>query len=381
VSGSSLAFVPGLAGVPAAQSAISYVDGQLGVLEYRGIRIETLAKQSNFDEVCWLLLTGELPNAEQLKSFQGKLAEQRQLPDRMLRVLESLPGKGHPMSALQASLSALAMFDKSPNLRDPAELDNACVRILAATPVLVAAFDRLRHGKDLVPPDPTLGTAANFLLQLNGQRASELAARVFDAALILHADHTMNASTFAARVVASTEAGPYEVCSSALGALHGPLHGGANEKVLEHLEDIGAPAQVGPWLDARLASKGKVMGFGHRVYKVKDPRANILQDLARDLFAESGTTPLYDTALALEAEMARRVGSKGIYPNVDFFSGIVYAKLGIPTDLFTAVFGISRVAGYLAHWREQIIGNKIYRPEQVYTGQHDRPFKPLAART
>jgi citrate synthase len=373
-------FVPGLAGVPAAQSAISFVDGQRGILEYRGIRIETLAQQSHFDEVCWLLLTGELPNPEQMHGFHARLAEHRALPDRMLRVLESLPGKGHPMSALQASLSALAMFDKSPNLRDPAELDAACVRILAATPVLVAAFDRLRHGKDLVEPDPQLGTAANFLLQLTGQRATDLAARVFDAALILHADHTMNASTFAARVVASTEAGPYDVCSSALGALHGPLHGGANEKVLEQLEDMGSPEQVPAWLDARLASKGKVMGFGHRVYKVKDPRANILQDLAKRMFAETGSTPLYDTALAVEREMERRVGSKGIYPNVDFFSGIVYAKLGIPTDLFTAVFGISRVAGYLAHWREQIVGNKIYRPEQVYTGQHERPYVPMSAR-
>ena len=375
-----MSYVPGLAGVPAARSAVSFVDGQRGVLEYRGIRIEALAEQSSFEEVCWLLLAGDLPTAEQLRGFRAHLAQHRQLPDRMVRVLESLPGKGHPMAALQAGMAALAMFNRNPDLRDPSEVDEACVRILAAAPVIVAAFDRLRHGKDLVPSDPELGTAANFLLQLTGQHPDEFAARVFDAALILHADHTLNASTFAARVVASTEAGPYTVCSSALGALHGPLHGGANEQVLEQLQGIGSPDKVSGWLQARLAAKGKVMGFGHRVYKVKDPRARILQELARKVFERLGTTPVYDTALALEREMERHVGSKGIWPNVDFFSGIVYAKLGIPSDLFTPVFGISRVAGYLAHWREQMQDNKIFRPAQVYTGEHDRPYTPVGQR-
>ncbi len=373
-------YIPGLAGIPAAESAISYIDGGRGVLEYRGYPIETLCAHSGFEEVCWLLLRGELPTAEQLSTFRARLAEQRALPDRLVRMLETLPGKGHPMAMLQAALAALGMFNKNPDLRDPAELDEACVRILAATPVILSTFDRLRHGKDLVPADPELSIAANFLLQLTGTRPDELAARVFDLALVLHADHTMNASTFAARVVASTEAGPYTVCSSALGALHGPLHGGANEKVLEQLADIGAPENVIAWLDAKLGAKGKVMGFGHRVYKVKDPRATILQELAARVFAALGSTPTYDTALALEAEMERRVGRKGIYPNVDFFSGIVYAKLGIPTDLFTPVFGISRVAGYLAHWREQMVGNKIFRPTQVYTGVHGQPYVEVSRR-
>jgi citrate synthase len=295
-------------------------------------------------------------------------------------MLEALPGKGHPMAALQAAIAALGMFSKDPDRRDAAELDEAWIRIVALTPVIVATFDRLRHGKDLVPADPELSTAANFLLQLTGQRPDELAARVFDVALVLHADHTMNASTFAGRVVASTEAGPYTTCSSALGALHGPLHGGANELVLEQLADIGSPDKVVAWLEPRMAAKSKVMGFGHRVYKVKDPRAHILQALVKRVFASLGSTPTYDTALALEAEMERRVGAKGIYPNVDFFSGILYAKLGIPTDLFTPVFGISRVSGYLAHWREQMIGNRIYRPRQVYTGGHGRAYVPIERR-
>jgi citrate synthase len=380
VSNASTTYVPGLAGVPAARSAVSFVDGQRGVLEYRGISIETLAGRSSFEEVCWLLLTGDLPTDEQLRGFRSHLAQHRQLPDRLVRVLEALPAKGHPMAALQAGLAALGMFNRNPDLRDANQVDEACVRILAAVPVIVATFDRLRQGKDLVPPDPELGTAANFLLQLTGERPDEFAARVFDVALILHADHTMNASTFAARVVASTEAGPYTVCSSALGALHGPLHGGANEKVLEQLQDIGAPQEAAAWLEARLAAKGKVMGFGHRVYKVKDPRARILQELARQVFERLGSTPVYDTALALESEMERCVGGKGVWPNVDFFSGIVYARLGIPTDLFTPVFGISRVAGYLAHWREQMADNKIFRPTQVYGGEHGRPYTPVGER-
>lgn len=376
----AIPYVPGLAGVPAAESAVSFVDGERGVLEYRGFPIETLAEHSSFEEVCWLLLRGELPTAGELEGFRAQLAAHRQLPDRMVRMLEALPGKGHPMAALQAAIAALGMFSKSPDLRDSAELDEAWVRIVALTPVIVATFDRLRHGKDLVPADPELSTAANFLWQLTGQKPDELAARVFDVALVLHADHTMNASTFAARVVASTEAGPYTVCSSALGALHGPLHGGANEKVLEQLADIGSPDRVVEWLEPRMASKAKVMGFGHRVYKVKDPRAHILQALVKRVFEALGSTPTYDTALALESEMERRVGAKGIYPNVDFFSGILYAKLGIPTDLFTPVFGISRVAGYLAHWREQMVGNRIFRPRQVYKGTHGRAYVPLAER-
>jgi citrate synthase len=377
---SSEHYVPGLAGIPAARSAISYIDGNTGILEYRGFPIEDLAQHSHFEEVCWLLLSGDLPTAAQLAGFREHLARHRHLPDRLVRLLEALPGKGHPADALQAGIAALGMFDKPRSFRDPDDVDEACVRILSAAPVIVATLERLRTGKNLQPPDPELSLAANFLWMVTGQKPDALAARVFDAALILHADHTMNASTFAARVVASTEAGPYTVCSSALGALTGPLHGGANEEVLVQLADIGPPENVSTWLDARLAGKGKVMGFGHRVYKVKDPRATILQRLARELFEVLGATPLYDTALELERQMAQRVGARGIYPNVDFYSGIVYAKLGIPPDLFTAVFGLARVAGYLAHWREQMADNKLFRPTQVYTGGHRLPYVPIDQR-
>ena len=373
-------FVPGLAGVPAAKSAISYVDGSKGILEYRGIPIESLAERSNFEEICWLLLTGSMPTDAQLRGFRSHLVRHRLLPDKLVSIIEAMPGRGHPMDALQASMAALGMFAKKPDFRDPGEVDEACARILGATAPMVAAFDRLRNGKNLVAQDPELSTAANFLHLLKGEPPDELSATIFDVALILHADHTMNASTFAARVVASTEADPYTVCSSAIGALHGPLHGGANERVLTQLEEIGSPENVSAWLDAKQASGGKVMGFGHRVYKVKDPRAKILQTLATRIFEAQGHTPVYSTALELELQMNERYGDKGIYPNVDFFSGFVYSKLGIPTDLFTPVFAISRVAGYLSHWREQMQDNKIFRPRQVYVGDHDLTYPDLGSR-
>ena len=373
-------FVPGLAGVPAARSSVSYIDGGQGLLAYRGLRIEELAERASFEEVAWLLLTGELPTEMQLAGFRSHLARHRHLPDRLVKVLEAMPGKAHPMAVLQAGLATLGMFGERPDPRDPEAVDEAFVRILAAAPMIVATFDRLRNGKDLVAPDPELGHAANFLWMLNGEAPGELAARVFDAALILHAEHGMNASTFTARVVASTEADPYTACSSAIGSLTGPLHGGANERVLDMLRDIDGPGDVGQWLDARFQTKAKIMGFGHRVYKVKDPRAHVLQGLAKELFEQAGSTPLYDVALELERQMESRVGAKGIYPNVDFFSGIVYSKLGIATDLFTPVFGLARVAGYLAHWREQLEDNRIFRPAQVYVGLHGRDFAPLADR-
>jgi citrate synthase len=215
---------------------------------------------------------------------------------------------------------------------------------------------------------------------LRGEQPGEVETHVLDVALVLHADHTMNASTFTARVVASTEADPYTVCASAIGSLKGPLHGGANERVLNQLEGIGSPEAVAGWLDEQLATKGKIMGFGHRVYKTKDPRSTILQGLARELFDKTGTTPIYDVALALEAAVVEKLGEKGIYPNVDFFSGIVYQKMGIPTDVFTPIFGISRVAGWLAHWREQMQDNRIFRPGQIFTGHHDGVYTELDAR-
>ena len=372
--------VPGLAGIPAAESSISYIDGQVGILEYRGHRIETLAEKSNFEETCWLLLFGKLPKRAQLDAFRAKLSGYRGISKEVVETIERLPKDGHPMAALQASFAMLGMSSPEVDVHDPAQREDACLRLIAATPTLVAAFARAREGKSFVAPDPKLDTAANFLYMLTGEKPDALAAHVLDVCLLLHADHTMNASTFAARVVASTEADPYSVCAAATAALKGPLHGGANERVLEQLEAIGSAAAVPAWLEKVSAGKGKIMGFGHRVYKTKDPRAKKLQVLVREVREKLGSTPVYDTALALEDAVVAKLGAKGIHPNVDFFSGIVYEKLGIPTDFFTPIFAIARVSGWLAHWCEQMEDNKLFRPGQIFAGVHDAVYVDIDER-
>ncbi|MEE8469451.1 MAG: citrate synthase [Planctomycetota bacterium] len=372
--------IPGLAGIPAAESAISYIDGTAGILTYRGFPIEVLSEHSNFEETAWLLLYGSLPTRSQLDTFRSDLDARRALPDSMVDLLRALPRKGHPMRALQAGLAALGMANDQVEQKNEASQREAVLRILAATPTIIATFQRFRQGQDYLAPEPGLSTAAAFLGMLNGERPSTIAERILDCCLLLHAEHTMNASTFAARVVASTEAGPYTVCSSAVGALYGSLHGGANERVLQQLEEIGGKEDVQPWFAARMAARDKVMGLGHRVYKTKDPRAITLQGLVRQLFAEHGSTPMYDTALALEQEVLKHLGAKGIHPNVDFFSGIVYQKLGIPTDVFTPIFAMARTAGWLAHWSEQMQDNRIFRPGQVYVGVHSAEWVPIDER-
>jgi citrate synthase len=254
------------------------------------------------------------------------------------------------------------------------------VRLIAKIPTMVAAFQLIRKGQDPIQPRDDLAFAANFLYMLTEREPDPLAARIFDACLILHAEHSLNASTFSARVTASTLTDPYAVVASAVGTLAGPLHGGANEDVLAMLEAIGSEDQVEPWLDRAIAEKQKIMGFGHREYKVKDPRAVILQKLAEELFDSFGHDPLYDLARKLEEVAASRLGPKGIYPNVDFYSGLVYRKLGIPQDLFTPIFAIARTAGWLAHWKEQLGANRIFRPSQIYTGHATRAWVPIEDR-
>ncbi|MCL4135377.1 UNVERIFIED_CONTAM: hypothetical protein GTU68_026247, partial [Idotea baltica] len=370
----------GLAGVPAAESAISYIDGQVGVLEYRGIPIEVLAEKSTFEEVCWLLLHGTLPTQSELDTFKQQLVEQRAVPDEVFDVLAALPKGGHPMAALSVGYNALGMTTAPVKVADPAARQLAYAQLIATTPILVAAFSRLRQGKEVVASDPNLDTAANFLWMLNGEKPTDLVAHVLDVGLILHADHTMNASTFTGRVVASTESDPYAVCAAAVGSLSGPLHGGANERVLQQLEKIGSADAVPAWLDKQMADKGKIMGFGHRVYKTKDPRATCIQGLVREMFEKEGRTPIYDIALKLEECVVERLGDKGIHPNVDFFSGIVYQKMGIPTDVFTPIFAIARVAGWLAHWDEQMQDNRLFRPAQVFVGTRGVAYTPIADR-
>ncbi|HKX45173.1 MAG TPA: citrate/2-methylcitrate synthase, partial [Planctomycetota bacterium] len=285
-----------------------------------------------------------------------------------------------PMLALQAGVAALGMFEPEVEFGSEPDFRRAWLRLLSLVPCLVAGFERHRRGLAPVAPSRDLDLAGDFLWQLTGERPAPIAARILDCALVLHADHTMNASTFAARVVYGTEADPFASLSGAVGALSGPLHGGANEVVLESLKAIGKASDVKAWAERKFAAKEKIMGFGHRVYKVKDPRSHALQKLAGQLFAELGTTDLYDLALELEKIVVGRLGAKGIHPNVDFFSGIVYSKLGIPTDQFTPVFAIARTAGWLAHLHEQMQDNKLYRPGQIYSGHRARQYVPLAKR-
>src|SRR5690606_34919131 len=364
-SSDAIPYVPGLAGVPAAESKICDIDGQRGILFYRGYPIEELAEKSTYEETSYLLLFGELPTKEQLDSFTHDLVHHRRLKYKIIDLMKTLPETGHPMDALMAAVGALGMFYPHINIMNADERYGATVRLIAKLPTIVAAWARMRRGDRDVLPNDKLGHAANFLYMLNEQEPDPVHARIFDQCLILHAEHQMNASTFSARVTGSSLADSYAVVASAVGTLSGPLHGGANEDVLDMLAEIGSVENVIPWLDKAMAAKRKIPGFGHREYKVKDPRAKILQKLAEQLFARYGSTPLYDIAVKLEEEMARRVGDKGVYPNVDFYSGLVYQKLGIPSDLFTPIFAIARVSGWLAHWLEQLENNRIFRPSQV----------------
>jgi citrate synthase len=370
----------GLEGVPATQSSISYVDGQRGILEYRGIPIEELAEKSTFLETSYLLIWGELPTKEELEHFEHEITYHRRLKYRIRDMMKCFPESGHPMDALQACAAALGLFYSKRALDDPTYVRSAVVRLLAKIPTMVAAFQLMRKGNDPIQPRDDLSYAANFLYMLTEREPDPLPARIFDVCLTLHAEHTINASTFSAMVTASTLTDPYAVVASAVGTLAGPLHGGASEEVIEMLEEIGSVENVESFVEERMREKSKIMGFGHRVYKVKDPRAIILQNLAEKLFEKYGRDKYYDVAVELERVIGERLGHRGIYPNVDFYSGLVYRKLGIPTDLFTPAFAISRTAGWLAHWKEQLEENRIFRPTQIYTGLHNSPYIPIEER-
>ena len=373
-------FRAGLEGVPVTQSSISFVDGQHGILEYRGIPIHELAEKSTFLETAYLLIWKELPTKEELEAFKNEIQYHRRLKYHIRDMMKCFPESGHPMDALQACAAALGLFYSRRALDDPTYIRAAVVRLLAKIPTMVAAFQLMRKGNDPVQPRDDLSYAANFLYMLNEKEPDPLAAKIFEVCLVLHAEHTINASTFSAMVTASTLTDPYAVIASAVGTLAGPLHGGASEEVIEMLDQIGSVENVRPYLDDRLQRKERIMGFGHRVYKVKDPRAIILQGLAEQLFEKFGHDKYYDIATELERAVEEKLGGKGIYPNIDFYSGLVYLKLGIPTDLFTPVFAISRVAGWLAHWKEQLNENRIFRPTQIYTGLHSAPYIAIGDR-
>ncbi len=382
-------YLPGLEGVPATRSNISDIDGQKGILAYRGYPIEQLAEHSNFEETVLLLLKGELPSEDELERFKERMGKYRRVKFNVREMMKHFPPTGHPMEMLQTAVSSLGLFypDKacltgSDRCNDIDYVRNMTVRIIARIPVIVAMWYHIRRGYDPIEPRRDLSVAENFLYMLHGEEPDPEMARLFDMCLVLHAEHTINASTFSVLVSGSTLASPYGVISAAIGTLSGPLHGGANEKVVEMLEEIGSPSNVKPWLDNQLAKKAKIWGFGHREYSVKDPRATILQRHMEKLAnGKSGAhSRLFETALELEEQANLRLGERGIYANVDYYSGILYSEMGIPTDQFTPIFAISRAAGWLAHWREQLYDNRIFRPTQIYSGHPIRDYVPMSER-
>ncbi|GAB6042747.1 citrate synthase [Endothiovibrio diazotrophicus] len=381
-------YVPGLQGVPATRSNISDLDGQRGILTYRGYRIVDLAEHSTFEETTLLLLDGELPSPATLEVFDRQLRENRRMKYNVRELMKCLPATAHPMEMLQTATSSLAMFypgneclTGSDVCEDLNYIHNMTVRIIGRMPTLVTMWQHLRQGDDPVEPRKDLSYAENFLYMFTGEEPDPVFAEILDTCLVLHAEHTINASTFASLVAGSTLASPYLVIAAAIGTLSGPLHGGANERVVEMLREIGRPEAVKGWLDEQLASKGKIWGFGHREYKVKDPRATILQKLLTRLMEYMGhDSPLYATAVALEEAANERLAEKGVYPNVDYYSGILYSEMGIPLDQFTSIFAVARTAGWIAHWREQLSDNRIFRPTQEYTGRPEREYVPLSER-
>ena len=382
-------YLPGLAGVPATKSNISDIDGEKGILSYRGYRIEELAEHSTFEETALLLLDGRLPNAQELAEFRRQLVENRRIKFHTRGLMKNLPAGGHPMEMLQTVVSSLAMFYPGSECltgdvacNDLDYIHNTTVKILARMGPIVAMWEHIRAGYDPVKPREDLGYAENFLWMFTGKEPDPLLARIMDVCLILHAEHTINASTFAVLVNASTLANPYSVIAAAIGALSGPLHGGANQKVIQMLEEIGTPDKAEEYVDKRLAEKKVIWGMGHREYKTKDPRAIILQKLM-DKFIEArggDVNPLFEVAKAVEKVCEDRLAKKGVYANVDFYSGLLYQEMGIPPDQFTTIFAIARTAGWLAHWREQLADNRIFRPTQIYTGEPLRPYVPIEKR-
>jgi citrate synthase len=374
--------VPGLEGIPAAESAVSFIDGEKGVLEYRGINIEELVEKSTFLEVAYLLVFGHLPAKAEYEKFVSDITMHTRLKLKVLRMMELLPENGHPMEYLQAVTSAMGMYYPARDVLDPAVRYWSVVRLIAKMPTLAAACHRLRHGDAPISPDNSLSFAANFYYMLFEKKPDPVMEKIMDVILILHADHTMNASTFSARVVGSTLADPYTVVSSAIGTLSGPLHGGANEKVIEMLRELGTVEKVRPYIEEKLAKKEKIMGVGHRIYKTKDPRAIILQRYAHKLFAHADASNVDILKMAEEVEKVvnEKLSAKKIYPNVDFYSGIVFQGLGMPPDIFTTIFAVGRVVGWLAHWEEQLKANRIYRPEQKYVGKREAAYVPMERR-
>ncbi|MDQ2711749.1 MAG: citrate synthase [Acidobacteriota bacterium] len=369
----------GLEGIVATTSKICYIDGDKGVLSYFGFNIHTLAENSTFEEVIYLLWNGKLPNKTELEQLRAALVAERDLPLEVTAFLKDVPKGGSPMDVVRTAVSMLSLYD-------PIAADNSlqanqqkAVKLMARISTVVTSFDRLRNGKEVIPGDPKLSYAANFLYSLTGNKPDDIMERVFDLALILHADHELNASTFAARVTAATLSDIYSAVTSAIGALKGPLHGGANEAVIQMLLETDSTEDAMAKVKSDLEKKIKIPGFGHRVYHVLDPRAVHLKKMSQELGKRTNHLDLYEKSTCVEQTVCEL---KGLNANVDFYSASTYYSLGIPVDLFTPIFAISRMSGWTAHVLEQYRNNRLIRPRADYTGAQDgQKWVPLQDRS
>jgi citrate synthase len=367
----------GLEGVVAAESSIGDVDGIGGVLIYQGLNIHDLAEHSTFEETVYLLWHGRLPKREELDALRRELSANQKLPAEVVELMRRFPAEAEPMDALRTAVSALAFYD--PGARDLSREGalRTATRLTAQLPVVVAAFERLRQGEEPIEPRADLNIATNFLYMLKGELPPERDARIFDVCLVIHADHELNASTFTSRVIAGTLADMYGAVTGAIAALSGPLHGGANTNVMKMLLEIGEPERAEEWLRDALANKKKVMGFGHRVYKTEDPRSVWLRNFSRELAEERGETRWIEILERLRGVMFR---DKKLYPNVDYYSGSAYYLMGIPLDLFTPIFAVSRISGWTGHILEQYANNRLIRPRAEYIGPRGVPYVPIDER-
>ncbi|MEI8020719.1 MAG: citrate synthase [Schlesneria sp.] len=367
----------GLKGIIAADTKICDVDGDLGKLIYRGYNIHDLAKNSSFEETAYLLFKGELPSSSELAEFNKVLVHHREIEPPVLAFLKTLPRNTPPMTALRSAVSMSGVYDPIAEDDSPEANFEKSIRLTAEMTTIVAAIQRIQAGLEPIAPRQDLSHAANFMYMLNDKVPSKDAEKAMDLILILHAEHALNASTFAARVIAATLSDIYSAVTGAIGALKGPLHGGANTEVLKTLIEVGEVKNVIPWVEAVRAKKGKFMGFGHAVYKVEDPRAIHLKDLSRRLGLEAGDTKLYDISLAMEQAVISTIHKNC---NVDFYSASLQHYMGIPGDMFTCVFAASRIVGWCAHILEQLSDNKIIRPSSNYVGPAERPYLAVEKR-
>ena len=367
----------GLEGIVAFSSTKSAIDGEKGELIYGGYNIDVLAQKATFEEVAFLLWNDRLPTAEELDDLNNKLIAERELPKAVIDYLKNTSKEAEPMSVLRTATSMLADFDEEAPVDEPDANMRKSIRMTAKMPAIIAGYQRARDGKDIIAPLKEGSTAYNFLYMLNGERPGESTERTMDICLIIHAEHGMNASTFTARAICSTQADIYSAVTGAIGSLKGPLHGGANTAVMNMLLKLDKDADVESYIKERLAVRKKVMGFGHRVYRTVDPRAKHLQTMAKSLAEETDSVYLYEWSEKITEVMKRE---KGIDPNVDFFSATVYYSMGIKPDLFTCIFAMSRITGWTAHYIEQAANNRLIRPRQLYVGEKNLPWTPIEKR-